>query len=149
MAVLNFTITPANNHDSKLFIPLFSNTRHLAAFPDINAVYGDNAYDSELNKSYLKRNGVEARFHSKEETGKNPKNPKSARRKSKKRSKIEVLFGISKENLGFGSVRVRTLPNVVIDTAIVFSGWNLGILYSYFVDRIEDRLSLKKLLYKN
>lgn len=148
MAVLNFVVSPANVHDSRLFIPLFSNTRHSATFPDINAVYGDNAYDSELNKSYLKRNGVDARFHTKEETGKTPKNPKSAKQKSKKRSKIEVLFGISKENLGFGSVRVRKLSNVKMDTAIIFSGWNLGILYSYFVDRIEDRISLKKLLYK-
>ncbi len=148
MTVLNFTVTPANVHDSRLFIPLFSNTVHSAPCLDIDAVYGDNAYDSKLNKSYLKKHGVEARFHSKDETGKIPNNPKSAKRKSKKRSKIEVLFGISKENLGFGSVRVRTLPNVVIDTAIIFSSWNLGILYSYFVDRIEDRLSLKKLLYK-
>ena len=149
MAVLNFLVTPANVHDSKLFVPLLSDTQHLASFPDITAVYGDNAYDSDLNKSYLEKGGIEARFHSKDETGKKPKYSKSAKQKSKKRSKIEVLFGISKENLGFGSVKVRTLRNVQIDTAIIFSGWNLGILYSYFVNRIADRLSLKKLMYKN
>ena len=148
MTVLNFIITPANIHDSKMFIPLFSSTCESATFLEIGAVYGDNAYDSEENKSYLKESRIEALFHTKEETGKNPKNSKSAKRKSKKRSKIEVLFGISRENLGFGSVKVRKLSNIKIDTAIIFIGWNLGILYSYFVDRIEDRISLKKLLYK-
>lgn len=149
MAVLNFLVTPANVHDSKLFIPLFFNTQDSTSFSDINAVYGDNAYYSELHKAYLEEQGIDARFHTKEETGKNPKNPKSANRKSKKRSKIEVVFGISKENLGFGAVRVRTLPRVMIDTALIFTSWNLGIIYSYFINRFEDRLSLKKLLYKN
>lgn len=149
MTVLNFIITPANVHDSRIFVPLFSSTQYSLDFPEIGAVYGDNAYDSESNKTYLEENGVEVRFHTKEETGKNPKKLKSAKQKSKKRSRIEVLFGISHENLGFGSVRVRGLSNVVIDTAIIFTGWNLGILYSYIIDRIEDRLSLKKLLYKN
>jgi len=148
MTVLNFIITPANVHDSRMFIPLFFSSEDSDFFPDINAVYGDNAYDSKKNKSYAEKNQINALFHTKEETGKHPKNPKSAKRKSRSRSRIEVLFGISHENLGFGSVRVRNLSNVKIDTAIIFSGWNLGIIYSYFIDRIEDRISLKKLLYK-
>ena len=148
MTVLNFIVTPANVHDSKMFVPLFSTSKNASFFSTIRAVYGDNAYDSEQNRSFLENDRLKALFHSKDETGKVPKKPKSARRKSKKRSRIEVLFGISHENLGFGSVKVRRLPNVKIDTAIIFSGWNLGSLYSYFVDRIEDRISLKKLLYK-
>ena len=148
MTVLNFIVTPANVHDSRMFIPLFSSSKQSLFFSDISAVYGDNAYDSEKNNTYLEKNHIDALFHTKEETGKDPKKPKSAKRKSKKRSRIEMLFGISHENLGFGSVRVRRLSNVKIDTAIIFSGWNLGSLYSYFVDRIEDRISLKKLLYK-
>lgn len=149
MTVLDFIVTPANVHDSKMFIPLMSHTKETHYFSNVSAVYGDNAYDSEKNKSYLEHNHIKALFHTKEETGKTPKKPKSAKRKSKKRSRIEVLFGISHENLGFGSVRVRRLSNVQIDTAIIFSSWNLGSLYSYFVGRIEDRISLKKLLYKN
>jgi IS5 family transposase len=149
MTVLNFIVTPANIHDSKLFIPLLSRSQNSAWFSEINAVYGDNAYDSESNTSHLGEQGIEPRFHTKDETGKDPKKPKSAKRKSKKRSKIEVLFGISHENLGFGRVRVRGVVNVKIDTSLIFSGWNLGILYSYFIDRMEDHISLKKLLYKN
>lgn len=149
MAVVNFMVTPANVHDSKLFIPLFSASQDSGRFSEIQAVYGDNAYDSASHRSFLEAQGIEPRFHTKDETGKNPKTQESAKRKSKKRSKIEVLFGISHENLGFGRVRIRRISNVRIDTAIIFSGWNVGILYAYFVDRIEDRISLKKLLYKN
>lgn len=148
MTVLNFIITPANVHDSRIFIPLFSNSKETLFFSNISAVYGDNAYNSEKNRVFLENSNVRVLFHTKEETGKEPKNPKSAKRKSKKRSRIEVLFGISQENLGFGSGKVRRLSNVKIDTAIIFSGWNLGSLYSYFVNKIEDRISLKKLLYK-
>ena len=149
MSILNFIVTPANRHDSTLFIPLFMNMSSSSIFPTIKGVYGDNAYDTELNRIHLEERGIRALFHSKDETGKSPKKPQSAKRKSKKRSKIEVIFGISQENYGFGNVYVRGLPNVVIDTSIIFIGWNLGILYSYFIDRFEDRISLKKLLYKN
>jgi len=149
MSILNFLVTPANRHDSCLFIPLIRNMELSPIFPAIKDVYGDNAYDTERNRIHLEERGICALFHSKDETGKTPKKPQSAKRKSKKRSKIEAVFGISQENFGFGSVYVRGLSNVVIDTSIIFIGWNLGILYSYFVDRFEDRISLKKLLYKN
>jgi len=149
MTVLDFILTPANVHDSKMFVPLIADMRESLFFSHIRGAYGDNAYDCEKNKIYLEEHHIDALFHTKEETGKHPEKPKSAKRKSKKRSRIEVLFGISHENLGFGSVRVRRLSNVQIDTAIIFSSWNLGSLYSYFVNRLEDRISLKKLLYKN
>jgi len=94
-------------------------------------------------------NDIKASFHGKDETGKNPKKKRSARKKSRIRSKIETIFGICNHNMGFGSVRVRTLPNVLIDTSIIFIAWNLGILYSYYINRFDDRISLKQLLYKN
>ncbi|MHA1282320.1 MAG: hypothetical protein ACTSQP_07395 [Promethearchaeota archaeon] len=74
---------------------------------------------------------------------------RSAKKKLRTRSKIETIFGISNHNMGFGSVRVRTLLNVIIDTSLIFIAWNLGILYSYYINRFEDRISLKQLLYKN
>jgi hypothetical protein len=43
---------------------------------------------------------------------------------------IRIVFGISKLNLGFGSVRVRGIQRVSIDTDLIYIGWNLGILYS-------------------
>ncbi|MHA1251696.1 MAG: hypothetical protein ACTSRP_17025 [Candidatus Helarchaeota archaeon] len=64
-------------------------------------------------------------------------------------SKIETLFGISHENMGVGSVRVRTLPRIKIDTSLIFIAWNFGILYAFCIDQFEDRFSLKKFLYKN
>ena len=91
MAVLNFLVTPANVHDSKLFVPLLSDTQHLASFPDITAVYGDNAYDSDLNKSYLEKGGIEARFHSKDETGKKPKYSRSCSAFLRRILDLEVL----------------------------------------------------------
>ncbi len=142
-------VTPANTYDCQLFMPLFSAPQDLERFPEIRALYGDNAYDSESHRTFLEAQGIEPRFHTKDETGKTPKMRESAKRKSKKHSKIEVLFGIFQENLGFGAVKVRRMSNVRIDTVIIFSGRNVGILYAYFMDKIEDRISLKELLYKN
>lgn len=147
--VLDFIVTPANIHDSKLFIPLFSSMLSSGIFNSTKEVYGDNAYDSEQNRNFLIEKGIKVLFHTKEETGKEPKKKRSARKKSKIRSRIEVIFGISNENLGFGTVKVRGLFKVMIDTSLVFSAWNFGILMSYYINQFADRISLKKLLYKN
>ncbi|MFX1339823.1 MAG: transposase [Promethearchaeota archaeon] len=149
MTVLNFDITPANRHDSQMCIPIVIQacSTHLKTL--IKKLYGDNAYDIERNRTFLEEHHIRVLFHTKEETGKHPKNPVSAKKKSKKRSRVEALFGISQENLGFGRVNVRGLGRVFIDTAIIFSGWNFGILYSYFINQFKDRISLKRLLYKS
>lgn len=148
MTVFDFKITPANQHDSQMCIPIFLNacSTHLNTL--IKQVYGDNAYDIEENHNFLEEHHIRVLFHTKKETGKHPKRPTSAKKKSKKRSRIEALFGISQENLGFGRVNVRGLVKVSIDTTIIFTGWNFGILYSYFINRLEDRISLKRLLYE-
>lgn len=149
MTVLDFSVTPANIHDSKMFSPLLSSLLSSSLSDLVKEAYGDNAYDTNRNREFCNREGVKVSLHSKEETGKHPNNPRSAKKKSKKRSKIETLYGIAHENLGFGAVRVRGRWRVVIDTSIVFTGWNLGILYSFYTNRLEDRISLKRLLYKN
>ena len=148
MTVFDFIITPANLHDSQICVPLFLNACSTNIINLIKKVYGDNAYNIEKNRNFLEERDIRVLFHTKEETGKNPKKGISAKKKSKKRSCIEALFGISQENLGFGRVNVRGLVNVSIDTSIIFSGWNFGILYSYFINHFEDRISLKRLLYK-
>jgi len=112
-------------------------------------MYGDNAYDSEKNRRLSEEKKVAPLFHTKEETGKTPKKKRSAKAKSKKRSRIEALFGISRENMGFGKVLVRGLERVAIDVSLTFIMWNFGSLYAFLIHRFEDRISLRKLLYKN
>jgi IS5 family transposase len=112
-------------------------------------MYGDNAYDSEKNRRFSKEKNITPLFHTKEETGKTPKKKRSAKNKSKNRSRIEALFGISRENMGFGKVLVRGLWRVAIDVSLTFIVWNFGSLYAFFVNRFEDRISLRKLLYNN
>ena len=149
MTALDFEVTPANVHDSKLFAPLTLSLISRGLSNLVKESFGDNAYDTKGNREFCQEKRIKASFHTKEETGKTPKKKRSARKKSKKRSKIETMFGISHENMGFGSVRVRGLRRVVIDTALIFIGWNFGILYSFYIDRLVDRISLKRLLYKN
>ena len=149
MTILEYKITPANVHDGKFFIPLVSNLLSSKLVKFIKKYLGDNAYNTKENRDFCHENHLEPLFHSKDETGKYPKKKRSARKKSRKRSKIEPVFGISKLNLEFGSVRVRGIQRVSIYTDLIFIGWNLGILYSYYIDQFKDRISLKRLLYKN
>lgn len=149
MTILDYKITPANVHDGKFFIFLVSNLLSSKLANLLKKFFGDNAYNTIENRRFCRENHLEPLFHGKDETGKHPQKKRSARKKSRKRSKIEPVFGISKLNLGFGSVRVRGTSRVSIDTDLIFIGWNLGILYSYYIDQFEDRISLKSLLYKN
>jgi len=149
MTVVDFTVTPANVHDSKMFIPLLSRIIPGKIGGRIQKMYGDNAYATKKNREKLRAHGIGDFFHRKSETGKHPKNKRAAKRKSKIRSIIEPLFGISQENLGFGAVRVRGLSNVEIDTSLVFIGWNLQAVYAFFIGHLEDRRSLKTLLYEH
>jgi len=149
MTILTYKITPANIHDGSFFVPLVSTLLSSNLATLITKYFGDNAYDIKKNRDFCHENHLKALFHRKEETGKHPKKKRSARKKSRKRSKIEPVFGISKLNLGFGAVRVRGIQRVSIDTDLIFIGWNFGILYAYYIDQFEDRISLKRLLYKN
>lgn len=148
MTALDFEVTPANVPDCKLFIPLLSRVLSSTISTLIEKAYADNAYDTKKNKEYCVNNNIEPLFHTKEETGKNPKKKRSAKKKSKIRSKIETIFGISHENMGFGSVRVRCTRRVSIEISLNFIGWNLGILYASYIDQFKDRISLKRLLYR-
>ena len=149
MTVLDYIITPANVHDSRVFIPLVSKVLSSKVGNLLKRFFADNAYDTKKHRDFCHENHIAPLFHGKDESGKHPKKKGSAKKKSKKRSKIEPVFGISKLNLGFGSVRVRRLERISIDTSFIFIGWTLGILYSHYIDQFEDRISLKRLLYKN
>ena len=48
----------------------------------IKEVFGDNAYDLPANESLVRETGKTPQFHSKDETGKHPRHPRQARRKS-------------------------------------------------------------------
>ncbi|MHA1283718.1 MAG: hypothetical protein ACTSQP_14565 [Promethearchaeota archaeon] len=41
---------------------------------------------------------------------------------------------------------MRTLPNIIIDTSLIFIAWNLGFLYSYYINRFEDRDKFKTII---
>ena len=149
MAILDFLTTPANRHDSSALPPMLFSMEENHILKKIKDFYGDNAYYSVSNRQWLTYFEKNCQFHSKDETGKKPKNVRSARRKSRIRSKVETVFGILTENYSFGRSNVCGLSNVIKETAIVYSAWNFFILMSFFVDRFEDRISLKKLLYEN
>jgi len=149
MTVLDFTVTPANVHDSIVFMPLVSKVLSSKVGCLVKKIFADNAYATKKHHAFCHEHHIAPLFHGKAETGKHPKKKVSAKKKSKKRSKIEPVFGISKLNLGFGTVRVRGRERVLIDTSLIFIGWNFGILYSYYIDQFEDRISLKRLLYTN
>ncbi|MHA1282321.1 MAG: transposase [Promethearchaeota archaeon] len=81
--VLDFKITPANVHDSKVFIPLISGLLARGFEDLLKNCYGDNAYDTRGNRDFCVANDIKASFHSKDETGKNQK------KKTLRKKKIE------------------------------------------------------------
>lgn len=81
MPVFDFKVTSANIHDSKLLIPLFlsvSSTNEVNLFKEM---YGDDAYNAEWKRKSLMEYDIVPLFHTKEETGKNPQNKRSAKKK--------------------------------------------------------------------
>lgn len=149
MAILDHYFTPANHYDGNALYPLLSSMEKNHIIENIKDFYGDNAYYSEDNRNWLDFYGINCEIHTKDESGKNRKNPRSAKKKSKIRSKVECVFGILHENYTFGRSAVRGKNAVFIETALIYSSWNFFILMSSFVDRFEDRISLKRLLYEN
>lgn len=149
MPIIDYHLTPANRHDAHAVVPLLLSMEHHEALPKIEDFYGDNAYFTEKNKRWLEFYGKTCRFHSKEETGKHPKEHRSARKKSRIRSKVESTFGIMAQNYNFGRTRVRGIDNVQIETCLIFSSWNYFFLLSYIIGQFEDCISLRKLLYEN
>ena len=149
MPIIDYHLTPANRHDSGALVPLLLSMEEYDTLPRIGAFYGDNAYFTALNKEWLEYFDKQCKFHSKEETGKTPKNPRSAKKKSRVRSKVETTFGIMKKNYNFGQTQLRGINNVKIDTSLIFSSWNHFFLLSYFMERFEDCISLRRLFYEN
>jgi len=146
-AIVAFHLTPANRADGEAFPPLLWKMEENKILAFLHSIYGDNAYPSTTNAAWLAFYEIENKFHTRQETGKSPNRPRSARQKSKIRSKVEGVFGILTENYGFGRTRVRTQSQVKRETALIFSAWNFFILIAFLMDRFEDRISLRRLLY--
>ena len=149
MPIIDYHLTPANRHDAGAFVPLLLSMEVHEMLPLVGAFYGDNAYFTTENRAWLEFHEKCCKIHSKEETGKAPKNRRSAKKKSRIRSKVESTFGIMEKNYNFGQTRLRGIDNVKIDTCLKFSSWNHFFLLSYFTERFEDRISLRRLFYEN
>lgn len=149
MPILDYYFTPANRHDSAALVPLLLSMEAHDVLPYVGAFYGDNAYCTKENNRWLEYYEISSKFHTKDETGKNPKHKSQARRKSRIRSKVESTFGIMEENYNFGATRVRGFDRVKLDTSLIFSAWNHFFLLSYFMDQFEDCISLRRLFYKH
>lgn len=144
-AILDFALTPANVHDGKTFPLLWKDLDQENLLKWIHDVYGDNAYASTSNEALVIADLKNPCFHANEETGKHPKKPKQARKKSKIRSKIEATNGILCLNYNLEHIRVRGLPRVRIEMALTMSLWNLILILAYVEDRFDDRWSIRKL----
>ena len=149
MPIIDYHLTPANRHDSGAVVPLLLSMEAHDTLPRIGAFYGDNAYFTAENRAWLEYFEKSCKLHSKEETGKTPKNRRSAKKKSRIRSKVESTFGIMEKNYNFGRTQLRGINNVKIDTSLIFSSWNHFFLLSYFMERFEDCISLRRLFYEN
>lgn len=149
MPIIDYHLTPANRHDAGAFVPLLLSMEEQDTLPRVGAFYGDNAYFTAENRAWLEFFEKSCKLHSKEETGKAPKNQRSAKKKSRVRSKVESTYGIMEKNYNFGQTRLRGIDNMKIDTSLKFSAWNHFFLLSYFTDRFEECISLRRLFYEN
>ena len=149
MPIIDYCMTPANRHDADALVPLLLSMEANKTISKVGDFYGDNAYFTAKNKRWLSFYEKQCKFHSKEETGKVPKDPCSAKRKSHIRSKVESTFGILNKNHNFGRTEVRNIKNVRIDTCLIFTSWNYFFLLSYLIDRFEDHISLRKSFFEN
>jgi hypothetical protein len=61
---------------------------------------------------------------------------------------IEALFGIAKNNLTFEKPLVRGMAAVCIDTNLVFTAWNLFMVFARLENKWLYRISVKKLFNK-
>lgn len=146
MVILDFLTTAANVPDCHSGHSLFMTMNEYGTLGLINVMYGDNAYDTADNRNFLWENNIQPNFHDKSETGKNPINKRSARRKSRIRSKIEAMLGILTENYSFHRLLVRRFPAVITHLALIYTAWNFFFLMSWFVEKFEYRISIKSLL---
>jgi len=149
MAILGYAVAPANTSDANFLAPALEDVEKGRLLGQFNRMYGDNIFDNANNRALLAGINKECLFHTKAETGKHPAQPRSARRKSRRRSRIEAEFGIATNNYAFGRLATWTLPRVEIDLALFSTAWNFFFLMAWVVGRFDDRLSLKQLLYKN
>lgn len=149
MPILDYHFTPANRHDSGALIPLLLSLETHGHLPHVRKFYGDNAYCTEENNRLLDYHEICNQLHTKDESGKRPKNKAHAKRKSRIRSKVESCFGIMEENYNFGATRVRGFERVKLETSLICSAWNHFFLLSYFMDQFEDCISLRRLFYED
>ena len=149
MLIVDYYVTPANRHDSGAVVPMLLKLEKRGIISRIKSMYGDNAYYTKEIKKWLNFYGVKCRLHNKDESGLHRKSKRSGRSKSRVRTKVEGVFGIAKMNLNFEKLYVRGLSNVKIDITLKCIRWNIFYLYSYIEGRMEDRISIRRLLYEN
>lgn len=151
MLVLDYYVTPANVHDASALPPLLDDMEENGLLGHIDDIYGDNAYNTTENANALKKDGrnIGNQIHTKAETGKHPQNPRSAKAKSKVRSKVECLYGILSENYAWGQLHVRTFSRVQIAIGSVFIAWNFFFAMAYIMEEPEYCRSLRQFLYEN
>ncbi len=145
--VFAFRVTPANVSDKVQLIPTLAPLETEGMLKYVGALWGDNAFCTSGNREWMGTKKVEDHLHTGDETGKDPKCPRTAKRKSKIRSRIEALFGILRENTVFQRSRVRTLPRVTIEQTLIFAAHNLIGLVSLISGRFEDHLSSRRFLW--
>ena len=149
MVILGYAVAPANMSDANFLAPALQDVEEGQLLQLIKKLYGDSIFNNTGNRALLEEKIIECLFHTKAETGKHPAQPRSARRKSKRRSRIEAKFGIATNNYAFGRLSTWTLPRVETDLALFSTAWNFFFLMAWVVGHFDDRLSLKQLLYKN
>ena len=147
-AIYGIQITPANTGDAKHFIPLMEQALARELLNNITQVHGDCAYHVEINLDWLNTRPYDCKFHDKSESGLHRTNKRSGRKKSRIRSVIEALFGIAKNNLTFEKPLVRGTTAVQVDTNLIFTAWNLFMVFARLEYRWMDRISVKKLFNK-
>lgn len=145
--VFAFRVTPANVSDKVQLIPTLGSLDTEGMLKYIGALWGDNAFYTTGNREWMAMKHIEDHLHTGDETGKGPKCPRIARRKSMIRSRIEALFGILRENSVFQRSRVRTLPRVTIEQTLIFTAHNLFGLVALISSRFEDHLSTRRFLW--
>ncbi|MHA1325561.1 MAG: transposase, partial [Candidatus Helarchaeota archaeon] len=148
MPILAYHVTPANCHDSSVFLPVLLSLEQHELLCQLNSFHGDHAYFTAGNLKWLAFHEKQREFHSSEESGKHPKKKRRAKRKARIRSKIEAVFGIMEENYHFGRTRVWGGEKVKSEMGLRGSAWNLFYLLFHVEGCFEDRISLRRLFHE-
>ncbi|MBP9744324.1 MAG: IS5 family transposase [Saprospiraceae bacterium] len=127
--ILDFEVTPANEHDSQL-MPEFINRN-----PEVEVMYGDSAYISQEISEKLAMNNIENKIHEKGKRNKvlTKAQFNSNKRKSKIRARVEHVFGMIAKGMGGLMFQVRSLKRVTAKITLMNLTYNIKRLI-YLID---------------